>query len=117
MNKNFIKVLILCFTIGISSCNSAPETKTPYQKMEVVFKGDYNKSEIKLLLEKVLKSHGLGINEKSQIKAADVLVALRKSSKNGVTEMDILKYMDESHNSDFTFEYQAALSFTFLEID
>ena len=121
MQYKQIRFLLFSFALLLSSCNSSTANqkgkveKTPYEKMEVVFIGKHTKYEIKSLLEKVMEFHGEEINESNQLKSADALVALRKSSKNGITEMDILNHMNKNGANKLSFPYQAAISFTLLE--
>ncbi len=90
--------------------------KSAYQKMKLAFIGRPSESEIKPILEKVMKFHGTEINENNREKAASALITLRKSSKNGVSEMDILKHMNLNGAKELSFPDQAAISFTLLEV-
>jgi hypothetical protein len=127
MKSNLLKILPIFVAIGFMSCNSTPENKktapiqntiaqkSAYEKMELAFIGNPRESEIKPILERVIEFHGAEINENNRERSASVLISLRKSSKSGVTEMDILKHMDENGVSEFSFPNQAAISFTLLE--
>jgi hypothetical protein len=127
MKSKLLKILLLFIVIGFTNCNSSPDNKNngntensvyeknAFEKMELAFIGHPSESEIKPILEKVIEFHGGIINEDTRERSASVLISLRKSSKKGVTEMDILKHMAENGASELTYPNQAAISFTLLE--
>ena len=127
MKFKFLGILLLFIAIGFTNCNSNSKNnrsgnteysvskKSAYEKIELAFIGHPNEEEIKPILDKVIEFHGGIINEDTRERSGNVLVSLRKSSKNGVTEMDILKHMAENGASELTFPNQAAISFTLLE--
>lgn len=114
-------ILLFSITLLLSSCNSstgnkkATVEKSAYEKMEVAFIGKPLTSEIQPTLEKVMKFHGIKVTENNLERTGGVLVTLRKESKNGITEMDILNHMNKNGASQFSFPDQAAVSFTLLE--
>ncbi len=87
------------------------------ERMEVAFIGNPSPEEIKHSLDQALKLYGTEITEENYNRAGSVLVALRKESKTGVTEMEILEYMIQSYVEDINMSFQdiAAISFTALE--
>ncbi|WP_438711041.1 hypothetical protein ACSTS3_21265 [Aquimarina muelleri] len=89
--------------------------KNAYKKMELAFIGNQKKSDIKPILDKVIRFHGAELTELNREKSASVLISLRKSSKNGITEMDILKHINNNGTEKISFPDQAAISFTLLE--
>ena len=89
--------------------------KSAYQKMELAFIGNPKESEIKPILDKVILFQGADLTELNREKSASVLISLRKSSKNDVTEMDILKHMYKNGTDKISFPDQAAISFSILE--
>lgn len=83
--------------------------------MEVAFEGYPDREEIKPMLEEVMKRYGLDITEDNLSRAGSVLVTLRKESKVGVTELEILKHMYQRGAVNSTFPNQAAVSSLILE--
>ena len=59
---------------------------------------------------------GVVLNEEYLEKAGSVLVTLRKQSKVGVTEMEILKHIYQNGLDNTNYQSQASLSFTTLEL-
>jgi 16S rRNA C1402 N4-methylase RsmH len=127
MKLKLFKILLSLLVIGFVSCNSTTEKKKPasrqnniaqksaYKKMEIAFVGKPRESEIKPILDKIIIFHGAELNENNRERSASVLITLRKSSKNGITEMDILRQMNADGVNQFSFPEQAAISFTLLE--
>ncbi len=121
MKSNLTKALLFSISILFLSCNTSTEKKkvnikkSAYEKMEVAFIGKPNKNEIQPILEKVMKFHGINVTEENLERTGSVLVTLRKESKSGITEMDILNHMNRNGVSQFSFPDQAAVSFTLLE--
>jgi len=131
--KNLLQLFILSIFISIAfSCGEKKtETKndkpienpvvyekpktTAYKMMEVAFEGYPSTSEIKPMMEKVMKDYNFEVNEKNLERVADMLVTLRKESLVGVTEMEILKDIYQKGNRNISLPNQAALSFMNLE--
>jgi len=87
-----------------------------YVKMATVFIGSPSQSRIKSVLEPVMESHNMDVDEDNLLKCANVLVALRKSSEGKVTEMEILDYMRRSKINQVTFAEHAALAFSAITL-
>lgn len=81
---------------------------------EVAFVGDYDQREIKQRLDTAMSFYGLEITEENYLRAASVLVALRK--EYGPSEMEILDYMIRSYvpGVAMSFPDMAALSVVIL---
>lgn len=58
--------------------------------METVFEGDHSKAQIKEKMDQVLQAYKLEVSEDNYNTVGSALVAMRKDSKTGVTEMQIL---------------------------
>lgn len=65
----------------------------PYEMMESVFLGNPSVSEIKPLIEGVLKKYSLPFTDEYRLKVGSMLVSLRKHNEGKVTEMQILKHI------------------------
>lgn len=92
------------------------EKLTSYEIMESAFVDYPTESEIKPMMESVMKTYSMQITEDNLLKVANMLVSLRKNSKVGVTEMDILKHIYQNKTSNVPLAEQAAISFTYLEM-
>jgi len=102
-NKYYLVIIVLVAGIiffgsvntGTSSSKKTTNVyqKSAYKKMEIAFIGNPKESEIRPILDEVILHHGADLTERNREKSASVLVELRKSSKVGITEMDILKHM------------------------
>ncbi len=119
-----IIILLIMGIIWVGSFNTSKSSdkkittvlqKSAYEKIELAFIGKPKESEIRPILDKVIQFHGAAVTELNREKSASVLVNLRKSSKNRVTEMDILKHMYNNGTEKISFPDQAAISFTLLE--
>ncbi|WP_271785322.1 hypothetical protein [Aquimarina algiphila] len=119
-----IIIVLIAGIIWVGSFNTSSSSdkkitkvyeKSVYEKMELAFIGNPKESEIKPILEKVILFHGSKLTELNREKSASVLISLRKSSKKGITEMDILKHMYNNGTEKISFSDQAAISFTLLE--
>lgn len=113
----FIFLLLSCSNPTNNTSQRSSATASAYEIMEVVFEGVNDREEIKPLLEKVMSYHDMDISEENLMKCADILVALRKSSVVGVTEMDVLKNMYQHGTKGLDFGSQAAVSFSVLEMN
>lgn len=89
----------------------------PLSQMELVFRGNYTKSQIKKRLDKAMKLYKLEITKENYSRAGSVLVTLRKET--GQKEMDILNYMIKSYvpNVKLDFPDAASLSAIFLKYE
>jgi len=123
-------VLIIIGSIGSGNNTSEQSTNTDtskneeavkdmgaLEKMEIAFIGNPSKEEIKDKLDLALELYKTEITEENYSRAGSTLVALRKESKTGVTEMEILEYMIDSHvdNVNMSFPNMAGISFAALE--
>lgn len=86
-----------------------------YGKIHIAFEGMPDTEKVKPLLEAVMNRYNIVINNDNVLRCANVLVVLKKDSKVGVTEMDILKHMYQSGSSSVDYATQAAISATYLE--
>ncbi|MBN1915681.1 hypothetical protein JW796_01630 [Candidatus Dojkabacteria bacterium] len=84
------------------------EETSALEMMEVAFEGGYSQSEIKEKLDEAMTLYALEINEENYSKAGSALIALRKESKTGVTEMDILDFMIEMYAEDVNMSFPDA---------
>ena len=83
--------------------------------MHVVFVGEPNKEDIRNLIIPVMNRYNMEITDDKILNVANMLVALRQSSKTGVTEMQLLENIFKYGSSQIKLPEQAALSFTLLE--
>ena len=130
MKKNLL-VAALCSALFIlSSCSSdssdSSDTNSssyseskpeddPYFKLHVVFVGMPEEDEIKPMMEAVMTTHNFTVNDENIIKFGSMLLTLRKNSKVGVTEMDILKHMYQNGSALNTIGEQGGISSYYLE--
>ena len=98
-----------------NSENKEKETKSVYEKTQTAFENSPRKSEVKPIMEDVMETYNLEITDENIEKTASMLITLRKDSKVGVTEMDILKHMYQNGSKNNSLTDQAAISFTYLE--
>lgn len=102
------------YSIPDNSKNIITE-KDPYEIMHVAFEGSPEIDKIKPMLEAVLDNYSLPKTDVYRLKVGNMLVALRKASAVGVTEMKILKHIYQNGNNKLTLPQQAGLSATILE--
>lgn len=81
----------------------------------MVFTGRPDKEDIEPQLEAVMNLYNIPITDDNLLKIANMLYVLKKESKVGVTELQILKNIYQTGYTGNTLEYQAALSATLLE--
>lgn len=94
----------------------APAGPDAYEIMEGVFIGEPEKEKVQPLIETVMQRYGMTINNENLTRVANMLFALRKESKVGVTEMDILKHIYQKGSAAISLPDQAGLSATTLEL-
>jgi len=87
----------------------------PYEMMHVAFEGEPEIDKIKPLIETILERYKMPINDEFRLKVGSMLIDLRKNSKVGVTEMDILKHIYQNYTPNISLPDQAGLSSTLLE--
>jgi hypothetical protein len=91
-------------------------TADAYEKIHIAFEGMPEISVVKPMLEDVMKRSNIEITNDNILKCANVLVVLRKDSKIGVTEMQILKHMYQNgRSSGMDYANQAAVSSFLIE--
>jgi uncharacterized protein YpuA (DUF1002 family) len=110
-----LTTLLLTFSCSDSNNNSTSKTPTAYEMMEVAFENYPSKNDIQPMMESVMTRYELEINENNLQKVASMLVSLRKASKVGVTEMELLKHMYQNGSDKISLPDQAGLSATILE--
>lgn len=91
------------------------ENPNAYEMMEVAFDGYPSTNDIKPMMESVMKTYNMQVTEENLQKVASMLVSLRKESKVGVTEMEILKHIYQNGSTTNSLPDQAAVSFLHLE--
>jgi len=87
-----------------------------YQIISTVFIGNPTQSEIQPMLETILRNYNKPINDDEIMKFANGLLVMRKDSKIGITEMQILKHMYQHFDSKIDMAGQLALSSSLLEM-
>ncbi len=97
------------------SYSYTPSHPPAYEMMTVAFEGNPPISQIKPLMEAIMKKYDIPIDEDHLMKVSSVAVSLRKKSAVGVTEMDLLKHIYQNGNPLYTFAEQAAHSMVYLE--
>lgn len=86
----------------------------PYEMMHSVFIGNPEISEIKPLVEGVLKKYTLPATDEYRLKVGSMLVSLRKYNEGKITEMELLKHIYQYGSNRISFPDQAGLSATIL---
>ena len=132
--SNSIAILILVAFLTSCSSNSSPDSsssssstysssenssnvaeKDPYEIMHIAFEGYPEVSEIKPRLEAVMDNYSFPKTDDNRLMVGNMLVALRKASAVGVTEMQILKHIYQHGSNKISLPDQAGLSATLLE--
>lgn len=113
--RHFLSALLIIYSFA--SCG--PDKKSfdetdEYEIIRVSFDGYPDKNEVQPMLEDVMKRYSYTIDRDNILKVANILVTLKKMSKIGVTEMEILKHMYQKASLN-DLATQAALSATILE--
>lgn len=104
---------------------SSPPTETaqatqadqedPYYIMHIAFEGMPEIEDFKPQLDAVMERYDMEINRDNLLKVANALVVMRKESKVGVTEAEILKHVYQKGTSKISIADQIGLSATILE--
>lgn len=112
----WILLLGLISAVPNSLAQSSSVSSDPLAQMEVVFKGNFSKAQIKAFMDTAMKLYNLPITNENYSRAGSVLVTLRKEV--GPSEMDILSYMIRSFvpGVAINFPEAAALSASFLAV-
>lgn len=95
---------------------SSYEMADAINKMNVVFVGNPSETEIKELIEGVMQKWNLEKTNDQALKIANALVVMRKESKVGVTEMEILKYIYQLGDTKLKLGDAIGLAATMLEL-
>lgn len=90
-------------------------TDDAYEKIHLAFEGMPEVERVKPLLDAVMKRYNITINNSNVLKCANVLMVMKKASKVGVTEMEVLKHIYQKGTSTIDYPTQAAMSATYLE--
>lgn len=88
------RIIFLC--LFVSACSSKKTTQQPsvaLQQMAKEFQGEFELDFIRKEVDAVFKAYEVIPNELNYQRCADELIKLRKTSKNGITEMDILSHV------------------------
>jgi len=110
-----MKIILTTVIVFFSYCSIAQSNRDAYEVMETVFEGRPEKKIVQPLMEAVLRRYYVQITNENVMKAANTLYVLKKESKVGVTEMEILRHMYQKGIKGRTFDVQAAYSYTYLE--
>lgn len=86
----------------------------PYELMNSVFIGNPEISEIKPLVEGVLKKYSLSATDEYRLKVGSMLVSLRKHNEGKITEMELLKHIYQHGSNRISLPDQAGFSATIL---
>ncbi len=90
---------VIFLYLGLVACSSKPQKQARVSKsaalaqMAKEFKGNHRLAYIQQQVDEAFKAYDVAINESNYQRCANALIALRKASKNGVTEMDILAHV------------------------
>jgi Skp family chaperone for outer membrane proteins len=114
MTSTVVFALMLLISCG-SSQSEENENPTAYEMMETAFEDFPSESKIKPMMEDVMKTYNMQVTEENLQKVASMLIGLRKESKVGVTEMEILKHIYQNGSTTNSLPDQAAVSFLYLE--
>jgi hypothetical protein len=87
----------------------------PYEMMHHAFIGTPEIEDFKPMLDDVMERYKMPITDENALKVGNMLVALRKDSKVGVTEMDILKHIYQKGSANISLAEQAGISAAELE--
>lgn len=85
-------------------------------KMSVAFEGSPSEDKVKLLIEGVMEKWNLEKTNDQALGIGNALVAMRKSSKVGVTEMEVLKYTYQLGDTKLKLPEAIGLAASMLEL-
>jgi hypothetical protein len=92
-----------------------PGKMDPYQIIDSVFEGYPGKSQVQPMLEAVMKRYNFPVTNDNILKAGNLLCDLKRASKVGVTEMEIVKHMYQQGSAEGYMFEQAGISAATLE--
>lgn len=90
-------------------------TQALYDTLHVAFEGYPDEKRMQGLFEAVLLHYKMPVTTENVKGLGSLLISLRKQSKVGVTEMDILQHIYQNKNSKFDLPTQAEFSFNIIE--
>lgn len=93
------------------------DTSDPYYIMHIAFEGQPGQAELATLINEVLQQHNEEVNDRNAIGLGNALVVMRKESKKGVTEMEILRHMHRVGANKMKLSEQVGLSASLLELE
>ena len=95
-----------------------PSKSEAIAMLQSVFIGTYSKQEIEENMGAVMTFYKVPITGENYLKAGNTLASLRKSSKKGVSEMDIIIHMIKADSGwkNISFDEQASKSARVLEM-
>ena len=124
MKNTLIVVLISIFTscgtnndTSDSGKKKSPSKSEAIEMLSSVFIGSFSQREIKEKMDAVMTLYKLPLNGENYLKTGNTLTSLRKSSNNGVSEMDIITHMIIASTGweGVSFEEQVGISARSLE--
>ncbi|MBN4051450.1 hypothetical protein JYU16_01405 [bacterium AH-315-M05] len=121
-------ILIVVLILIITSCGTnndtsdsgkkrSPSKSEAIEMLESVFIGSFSQREIQEKMDAVMTLYKLPLNGENYLKTGNTLTSLRKSSKKGVSEMDIITHMIIASTGwqGVSFDEQAGISVRILE--
>ena len=90
-----IAILASCGTNNTSDSEKkkAPSKLEAIEMLGSVFTGSYSQQEIQENMDAVITLYKLSLSGENYLKTGNTLTSLRKSSNNGVSEMEIVTHM------------------------
>lgn len=88
-----------------------------YDICEVAFVGKPERREMQVYIESVLNRYNMSIEYDNILKLGNALVELRKQNKVGITEMRLLRYLNESPIKGLQLGQELGYAATLLEIN
>lgn len=110
-----MKKILIYFVFSLFISVTHAQTPNAFEVMEKVFVGNPSKNAVKPYIDKVAKMYGYPLNNDNYLKIANMLFNLRKESKSGVTEMQILKHVVLKGSTKISLSQQATISSVQLE--
>lgn len=102
-------------TTTTTTQNQTVVQQDPYQVIETTFDGNPEKEKVQPMLEAVMERYKMSVTNDNILRVSNMLFVLKKESKVGVTEMEILKHIYQKGSSAIDLPTQAALSSSYLE--
>jgi hypothetical protein len=92
-----------------------PDKIDPYQIIDSVFEGYPDKSQVQPMLEAVMKRYNFPVTNDNILTAGNVLYDLKRASRVGITEMEIVRHMYQQGSAEGSMFEQARISAAALE--